>query len=344
MYVTRGRSVLKLWYYAEGAEAHGPLSLAELVPLLSRIADLRQVKLWRHGFDDWKAVEEVREVAQRVVRPPPSASASPPLPPPTDRGPVVDAADAAEFEDVKPELKAVSGWLGLLAFGQVVGIARLMWSVGLYYTTIDERVLGAISDTHLGRDGIERRDDLPLVYTTVLLFRHSRHFPRIFIWQMIFVICLPLVNLLWVASIISLATSTSFSEHLTIEPKEGARMVAGRDQRDNLDIVRPAFPPSREHVHPVIPEKSRTAPSATSLSGRRRRVTQQERPNEVSAALVEFIQTLPSRWRRGGRYGQRPDYAGLRRSRPFILRPSRMLRPSRAMFAAPAASSSACAA
>lgn len=104
---------MKLWYYAEGAEAHGPLSLAELAPLLSRIDDLRQVKIWRHGFDDWKAVEEVREVAQRVVRPPLSASASPPLPPSDTAGTVVDAADAAEFKDVKPELKGVSGWLGL---------------------------------------------------------------------------------------------------------------------------------------------------------------------------------------------------------------------------------------
>jgi MatE len=41
--------------------------------------------------------------------------------------------------------------------------------------------------------------------------------------------------------------------------------------------------------------------------------------------------------------GPSMDYAGLRRSRPFILRPSRMLRPSRAIFVAPAASSSACA-
>ena len=343
MYVTRGRSVLKLWYYAEGAEAHGPLSLAELVPLLSRIADLRQVKLWRHGFDDWKAVEEVREVAQRVVRPPPSASASPPLPPPTDRGPVVDAADAAEFEDVKPELKGVSGWLGLLAFGQVVGIARLMWSLGLYYTTIDARVLGAISDTHLGRDGIERRDDLPLdlhngsVVSAFAPLPADIHLANDF--------CdLPAAGRPVVGGVDHLAGDEYVFFRAPDDRAERRRADGSRpDQRDNLDIVRPAFPPSCEHVHPVIPEKSRTAPSATSLSGRRRRVTQQERPNEVSAALVEFIQTLPSRWRRGDRYGQRPDYAGLRRSRPFILRPSRMLRPSRAMFAAPAASSSVCA-
>jgi hypothetical protein len=227
MYPTRGRSVLKLWYYAEGAEAQGPLSLAELVALLSRIDDLRQVKVWRHGFDDWKAVEEVREVAQRVVRPSPSASASPPLPAPTTRGSVVDYADAAGFKDVNPELKGVSGWLGLLAFGQVVGIARLMWSVGLYYTSIDERVWKLFPAVIWGEVALNAAMICLCVYTTVLLFRHSRHFPRIFIWQMIFVICLPLVDLLSVASIISLATNTPFSKYLTVGPQEGARMIAG---------------------------------------------------------------------------------------------------------------------
>lgn len=227
MCLTRGRSVLKLWYYAEGAETRGPFSLAELVPLLSGIADLRQVKVWRHGFDDWKAVEEVREVAQRIVRPPPSASASPPLPPPITRGSVVGAADAAAFKGVKPELKGINGWLGLLAFGQVLGIMRLIWSTGLYYTTVDERAWERFPTLIWGETALNAAMICLSVYTAVLLFRHSRHFPRIFIWQMIFAICLPLVDLLWVALIISLATNTPFSAYLAIEPKEGARMIAG---------------------------------------------------------------------------------------------------------------------
>jgi hypothetical protein len=41
----------ELWYYAEGEEARGPLSLSELVPLLARIADPRRVMVWRHGFE-----------------------------------------------------------------------------------------------------------------------------------------------------------------------------------------------------------------------------------------------------------------------------------------------------
>ena len=63
------------WYYAKGEETRGPLSIAELVPVLARIADPRRVMIWRHGFDDWKAVEGAREVAQQLFRPPPPAIA-----------------------------------------------------------------------------------------------------------------------------------------------------------------------------------------------------------------------------------------------------------------------------
>ena len=106
------------WYYGEGGLARGPLSHAELIPLLARIADPRRVLIWRDGFEDWKAVEDVHEVAQQLFPPPPSGSAQPPA----VREPVVDAGDAAEFKTVKPELTGIGGWLAFVAFGQVVGL------------------------------------------------------------------------------------------------------------------------------------------------------------------------------------------------------------------------------
>lgn len=119
----------------------GPLPLSELVPLLSRISDPRRVMIWRHGFDDWKAVEEVRKVAQQIFRPPPLRSAPPPAPPTVSiREPVIDVADAAEFKNVKPLLCGIGGWLGLLAFGQVMGILRLIVSLGQYYSTIGDEI------------------------------------------------------------------------------------------------------------------------------------------------------------------------------------------------------------
>ncbi len=113
----RGRSMTDLWYYAEGEKTRGPLSLSELLPLLSRIPDLRRVMIWRHGFDEWKAVEDVREVAQQLFRPPPLRR----LPPPVSSvagasaARVVEPEKAAGFKNVKPELTGIGGWLGLLA-------------------------------------------------------------------------------------------------------------------------------------------------------------------------------------------------------------------------------------
>ena len=118
--------MMDFWYYGEGGQARGPVSHAELIPLLSRIADPRRVMIWRDGFADWKAVEEVHEVAQHLFPPPPSGSA----PPPTIREPVVDAADAAEFKNMRPELTGIGGWLALLAFGQVMGILRSLVTLG----------------------------------------------------------------------------------------------------------------------------------------------------------------------------------------------------------------------
>jgi hypothetical protein len=221
----------ELWYYAEGEETRGPLSIVELVPLLAGVADPRRLMIWRHGFEDWKALEEVREVAQQVFRPPPIRHAPPPVPPvvptPAVREPVVDAADAAHFKDVKPELTGIGGWLGLVAFGQVVGLLKLLVAVGQYYTTVDEQVWKRFPTALWGEAALNALGIWLAVYTTVLLFRHSRHFPRFFIWQMIGVIFLPLIDLLWVASMIAFAMNVPVSKYLSIEPKEGGQIVAG---------------------------------------------------------------------------------------------------------------------
>jgi hypothetical protein len=174
------------WYYGEGGQARGPLSHAELIPLLAGIADPRRVMIWRDGFEDWKAVEDVHEVAQQLF-PPPLLGSAPPPPPPAVCEPIVDAGDAAEFKNVKPELTGIGGWRSGSLNSGMVGLA---------------------------------------VCTTVLLIRHSRHFPSAFIWQTIYAIMMPLVNLVWLASIFALATDKPISEFLTLDAKEGVQMFA----------------------------------------------------------------------------------------------------------------------
>ena len=74
---------------------------------------------------------------------------------------------------------------------------------------------------------------------------------------MIFVIVMPLVDLVWLASIFALATDKPISEFLTLEAKEGMQMFAAVIGAAIWIPYVLAFPPGREHVHPMIPEKSR---------------------------------------------------------------------------------------
>jgi hypothetical protein len=62
----------EFWYYAEGDETRGPIAFDQLIKLLSQLPTPRGVLVWREGFDgDWKAAENVREIVEKLIRPPP---------------------------------------------------------------------------------------------------------------------------------------------------------------------------------------------------------------------------------------------------------------------------------
>ena len=215
-------SMTHFWYYGEGGQAHGPVPHAELIPLLARIADPRRVMIWRDGFEGWKAVEDVPEVAQQLFSTPLLGS----VPPPAVREPAVSTADAAEFKNVKPELTGIGGWLALVALGQVVGVPRLVVSLGQYYSTISDELWKRFPIALLGEAALNAAMVGLMVWTTVLLFQHSRRFPSFFIWQMIFTIVVPFVDLVWLALNFALATDKPVSEFLTIEVAERLQMFA----------------------------------------------------------------------------------------------------------------------
>jgi Protein of unknown function (DUF2569)/GYF domain 2 len=218
-----------LWYYAEGESSRGPLSINELIPLLVRISDPRRIMIWRHGFDDWKPVEEVHEVAQQVFRPPPLKPGSPPISLASARlvrEPVVDAEEAAHFKDVKPELTGLGGWLALVGFGQVTGMLRFLVSVSDYYSKMDGQLFAKFPATMWGEAVMNGALFALSVYTAVLFFRRSRNFPRFFIVQFVAAICQPIVDLLWVAFTIALATGRPFANFLSFDPKDGGEWIA----------------------------------------------------------------------------------------------------------------------
>ncbi|WP_314952070.1 DUF2569 family protein [Bradyrhizobium cosmicum] len=218
-----------LWYYAEGEETRGPLAIDQLIPLLLRISDPRRIMIWRHGFEDWKPVEDVREVAQQVLGPPPLKPKPPPIPPkqtPLAREPVVDAEDAAYFKDVKPELTGLGGWLALVGFGQVAGILRFIVSIGEYYSRMDNQLFAKFPTTMWGEAVMNGGLIWLFAYTTLLFFRRSRNFPLYFVFQFVAAIFAPIVALLWAAFTIALATGTPILDYLSLDPKDGGQLIA----------------------------------------------------------------------------------------------------------------------
>lgn len=219
-----------LWYYAEGEGTHGPMSIAELVPLLSRIADPRRVMIWRHGFEDWKAVEDVSEVAQQVFRPPPLRRSIPPPTPEraalTIREPAVDVEEAAQFKNVRAELTGLSGWLVLIGLGQVLGILKFVGTMGKYYGEVDAQVWTRFRTMMWGEAALNGVLFLVFVYTAVLFFRRSRLFPKFFIWQFVLSLSAPLVATLWAGFTISMATGQPMSELMSFDTQEISQMIA----------------------------------------------------------------------------------------------------------------------
>ncbi|MGJ4931384.1 DUF2569 family protein [Bradyrhizobium sp. HKCCYLS2038] len=105
------------------------------------------------------------------------------------------------------EPRGIEGWLGLLAYGQLASSARYVMSFAQFGLSL--------------RDGLSEPSAIPIwvqvalnvaliafcIFTTVLLFTHSRHFPRMFVAQMICLILLPIGLLLTEAT----AASNTFN-------------------------------------------------------------------------------------------------------------------------------------
>ncbi len=210
-----------LWFYAEGGQKRGPVPISELLRRLASIADSRRVLVWREGLDSWKPVAEVREISEQL-RPLPE-----PAPASDMREPTVPVEDAAAFKDVQPEMTGISGWLALLAFGQVMGILRLIFNVGQSLQSITDEVWTSFPTVIWSEMLLNAAMIGFAIWTTVLLFRHSHRFPAFFIVQVICAVLLPFVDLLCVASFFSAALNRPFSDFFIIEPRQIGQTAIG---------------------------------------------------------------------------------------------------------------------
>src|SRR5205085_2313653 len=65
-----------------------------------------------------------------------------------------------------------------------------------------------------------------MICTAVLFFRHSRHFPRLFIVEWILVATLPLIDMLWAAGTVSFYSGQSFTDFLSLETQDIGQIIA----------------------------------------------------------------------------------------------------------------------
>jgi len=213
-----------LWFYADGRQKRGPISISDLLTILAHVADPRRALVWRHGFEQWKPAGEVYEIAQLLVSSPPAPTSSPVE---ITRAPAISAEDAAAFKNVEPEMIGISGWLGLLAFGQMIGIVRLVVGAAQYVQSISADMWMQFSIVFWGEIAMNVALIGLAIWTAVLLFMHSRRFPAFFIVQMICAVLMPLIDLFWVASIFSAGLNRPFDDFFLVSPLQIARFVVG---------------------------------------------------------------------------------------------------------------------
>jgi|ERR1039458_7021062 hypothetical protein len=60
-----------VWYYALEGKSVGPLSLADMMAILSRVSNAKDVLVWQNGYEHWKRAANVPELAAVCNLPPP---------------------------------------------------------------------------------------------------------------------------------------------------------------------------------------------------------------------------------------------------------------------------------
>jgi hypothetical protein len=177
--------VADVWYYADGGDPKGPFSFRELIHVLSGFPDLKRIFVWRNGFEEWEAADQVREIGAELLRPRP-------------------------IRKQKPELTGIAGWLDLVALQQVVTLLRTLVLFLEYISTLDKNVIEKFPIPFLGEAAMNVGLFALTVYTSILFFRRSRKFPKFLILEWILFPALPFID----AALVSATMDVSFASLL----------------------------------------------------------------------------------------------------------------------------------
>jgi preprotein translocase subunit SecE len=123
------------WYYAEGDNTVGPLSLDDLRTALRRQQEAGRVLVWKEGFADWMEARSVSELARIVAGPPPlpARSVAPPAAPERSLSPL-----SPEYRQAVQDEKKPRNWMGTIAGWVAVALSVVLSRVlgGAYWMPI----------------------------------------------------------------------------------------------------------------------------------------------------------------------------------------------------------------
>jgi hypothetical protein len=191
-----------VWYYAARDQSVGPISLANLIQVLSRTNGARDVLVWRDGFANWEKASSVSELAVHVIKPPPLPAAPPPLPRRTNPeiSPPIIAIDERQLSESvskdEGEPVGIGGWLVVIALGRIYGpLALLVW-MGDYYKSLDSSFWTIYPFVAYSEAALNVAALALSLWTTVLFFKKSKLFPIFFIYNAIASVSLLPIDLL----------------------------------------------------------------------------------------------------------------------------------------------------
>lgn len=138
------------------------------------------------------------------------------------------AAAAVDRSSAAAEPRGIGGWLLFVAFGQVIGVLQAVGVLGQYY--LDPENLKAFEQFPLAMTGdlaINAAMLLLTLGTAVLFFARSRHFPRVFIIELVAMPLFAIMVTLWLAFALSHQFDAPFGDLLVLERQEAVQFSLG---------------------------------------------------------------------------------------------------------------------
>lgn len=171
-----------IWYYADGNNTIGPVSREDILKVLSRTSNAKNILVWRDGFSEWQKAGSVPDFAVHIVLPPPlppshiaaqqkaaSTSSSPALA--GEKRPLTDPADKTK------QLVGIGGWLILVAIGQILGPLIFLSHQFNYYSKLDSSLWTKYPVAFYGEAILFASFLLFCIYTAFLFFSKSHLAP-----------------------------------------------------------------------------------------------------------------------------------------------------------------------